>query len=389
MISKMRAKIDEDGEAQKPVTPDTPTVEVDGLVKHFRRGDGTDVAAVDDVSVRVMPGTFTVLLGPSGCGKTTLLRSIGGLERPATGRITVGGRTVFDSERRINLPPEKRGLNMVFQSYALWPHMTAAANVAYPLACRKVPKAEIRGRVEQALAQVGIAELRGQYPSQMSGGQQQRVALARAIVSGSNLVLFDEPLSNVDAKVREQLRLELVSMQHELGFAALYVTHDQTEAMELADTIAVLESGRIVQEGSPQDIYDKPRTRYVADFIGTINVLRGRVQELSSGGGARIKTTKGLLTADSIVDGLAVGADVAVICRPERTILGVDELPLENRWQGRVKANLFGGSRTEHVVEFDGEGSFRVWRPGSQFLPIGTTVWIGVAAQNLRAVAWD
>jgi iron(III) transport system ATP-binding protein len=369
--------------------PNTPMVKVTDLVKHFRRGDGTDVAAVDNVSLQVMPGTFTVLLGPSGCGKTTLLRCIAGLERPSQGRIDIRGRTVFSSDQKINLPPEKRGLNMIFQSYALWPHMTAAANVAYPLTCRQVPRSEIPARVQRALELVGIPELGKQYSNQLSGGQQQRVALARAIVSNSDLVLFDEPLSNVDAKVREQLRFELVAMQQQLNFAALYVTHDQVEAMELAHNIAVLEKGRIAQMGSPHEVYELPRSRYVAGFIGSINEIEGTIEAVDASGVATVKTPLVMLRVASMVDGLVPGDRVAVVCRPERAQLSLEEPAAENRWQATIRASMFSGSRTEHVLDVGSPTPFRVWRTDSQPLPHGRPAWIAVQPGDLRAIPWE
>jgi iron(III) transport system ATP-binding protein len=364
-------------------------VRVENLVKHFKRGDGALVAAVDGVSLEVMPGRFTVLLGPSGCGKTTLLRCVAGLERPIEGRIEIRGRVVFDRTAKINLPPEKRGLNMIFQSYALWPHMTAAANIAYPLVCRKVSKREIPDRVASALRLVGIPDLGNQYPNQLSGGQQQRVALARAIVSNSDLVLFDEPLSNVDAKVREQLRFELLSMQRELGFAALYVTHDQTEAMELAHTIAVLESGKVAQEGTPQEIYREPRSRYVGGFVGTLNEIEGVVKSVEPGGAVSVETSVGLLTAGASIDGVAVGDRVVVTCRPERAEVSSTRPAQANVWEVTVEASVFSGSRTEHVVSFEGNQTFRVWRSDSHPFPTGTKAWVGAATDDLRALPLD
>lgn len=369
-----------------PVAADAPMVKIENLVKYFKRSDGATVAAVDGVSLEVMPGRFTVLLGPSGCGKTTLLRCVAGLEHPIAGRIEIRGRAVFDSEKKINLSPEKRGLNMIFQSYALWPHMTAAANVAYPLVCRKVNKKEIPERVANALKLVGIPELGNQHPSQLSGGQQQRVALARAIVSNSDLVLFDEPLSNVDAKIREQLRFELLSMQRELGFAALYVTHDQTEAMELAHTIAVLERGKVAHEGTPQEIYWEPRSRYVGDFVGTLNEIEGVVKQINADGGSVVETSVGRLTAGGIVEGVAVGDRVVVACRPERVELSSTQTGLANRWDVSVQASVFSGSRIEHVVSFDGNANFRVWRTDSQLFPTGTPMSVGVATEDLRVL---
>lgn len=376
------------GLEDQSVDSTAPIVRVSNLVKHFRRQDGSEVRAVNDVSIEVAPGKFTVLLGPSGCGKTTLLRCVAGLENPMAGRVEIRGRTVFDSVNSINVPPEGRGLNMIFQSYALWPHMTAFGNVAYPLRCQKVKRSEIASRVERTLSLVGIAELSRSYPNQMSGGQQQRVALARALVSNSDLVLFDEPLSNVDAKVREQLRYELMSMQHELGFAALYVTHDQTEAMELANDIVVLESGRIAQGGSPQEIYSEPKSRYVADFVGTINELEGTLRELTPGGGGQVETPVGHLRAGAIVRGINVGDKVAVVCRPERVALSMSEIRVENSWEATVRAVVFSGARTEHVVEFGSTKPFRIWHSDIDPIPSGTAVRIGVAAKDLRVIPW-
>lgn len=363
-----------------------PLVSVSNLVKHFTRDRSGDlVTAVDGVSIDVRRGEFTVLLGPSGCGKTTLLRCIAGLERPESGRIEILGRTVFDGRQRINVRTERRGLNMIFQSYALWPHMTAAANVAYPLRCRKFPKQEVNERVQQALESVGIGDLGQQYPAQMSGGQQQRVALARAIVTNSELVLFDEPLSNVDAKVREQLRFELMSMQHDLGFSALYVTHDQTEAMELATSIVVLEKGKIAQHGTPQDIYLRPRSRYVAGFIGTINELSGVVESVDAGV-ATVSTDVGPLRARSMAPGVDAGAEVSVVFRPEHTVLQLPDAPAgENVWQGTVRTSFFSGSHTEVVVD-GGDSVFRVWSGAVDHLAPGDPVSVHVNAAHLRVI---
>ena len=259
-----------------------PIVSVRELAKVFRREDGSHARAIDGVSLDVAPGEFVVLLGPSGCGKTTLLRSIAGLEQPDAGTIAIRGNTVFDADAGIDMPPERRRLSMIFQSYALWPHMTAFQNVAYPLQNRRLKRREIAERVGRVFELVGIPELQRSYPGQMSGGQQQRVALARALAGDADLILFDEPLSNVDAKVREQLRVELLSMQRELGFAAIYVTHDQAEAMELAHTVAVMREGQVAQSGPPQEIYLEPASRYVADFVGSSNELRGHASLAST-----------------------------------------------------------------------------------------------------------
>jgi iron(III) transport system ATP-binding protein len=352
-------------------------VRVTRLVKHFHREDGTVVPAVDDISFEVEKGEFVVLLGPSGCGKTTLLRCIAGLERPDTGAIEIDNRAVFASQEDLDLRPEHRRLSMIFQSYALWPHMTVFHNVAYPLASRRVPNTEIRERVDKILAVVGLSALAGMYPSQISGGQQQRVALARALVPNDAVILFDEPLSNVDAKVREQLRLQFLSMQREFGFAAVYVTHDQTEAMELAHRIAVMDAGKIVQLASPVDTYDKPISRYVANFVGKANELLGKVAD------------RGLVATDigSIEvcdnDSFEPGSAVAVVCRPEACQLTLEEPANVNRWRGQVQASLFLGSHTEHVIVL-GSSTFRVWQPGRALLDAGTCVWVSVAREQWR-----
>nr|WP_236589401.1 ABC transporter ATP-binding protein [Ramlibacter aurantiacus] len=257
-------------------------VEVRGLRKHYV-GKGADrrrseVVAIDGVDLQVRAGELVVLLGPSGCGKTTLLRCIAGLERPQHGEVRVHGRIVFSAEAGVFVPPEHRHIGMMFQSYALWPHMTVQDNVAYPLAGH-APRAQREQQVDGMLERLGIAGLGHRYPGELSGGQQQRVALARALIASQSLVLFDEPLSNVDAKVRKRLRAELREVKRRNGFAGVYVTHDQEEAMELADTLVVMESGRIRQVGSPRAVYERPASIYVADFVGDINRWPARLVE--------------------------------------------------------------------------------------------------------------
>ncbi|MGY1812319.1 ABC transporter ATP-binding protein [Blastococcus sp. SYSU D00820] len=378
------------------MTPDTPTssttpvVQVNNLVKRFRRESGAVVNAIDDVSFEVAAGDFVVLLGPSGCGKTTLLRAIAGLETPDEGSISIAGRRVYSSADRVEVPPERRDISMIFQSYALWPHMTAFKNVAYPLQSRrgrKVAKDEIARRVRQALELVGVGDLERQYPGQMSGGQQQRIALARALVNNDDLVLFDEPLSNVDAKVREQLRFELVSMQRELGFSALFVTHDQTEAMELAHRIAVLDSGRIVQFGTPQEIYARPATRYVAQFIGAINEAEGTVAAVD-GDVVTVETGQGRVVGRAHQRPVRMGERVAAMWRPERGVLSRDEPSAVNRWPGAVKASLFVGSHTEYVVTLAG-GDARLWSPRPDLVDAGSAAWVSVDAEDVLVLPVD
>lgn len=234
-----------------------------------------DKEVIKDIDLEVSEGCFTTLLGPSGCGKTTLLRMIAGLENPDEGEIWLDDTLVFSKEKRRNLPPEKRNLGFVFQDFALWPHMTVYGNTAFSLKARKDTE-RLGERVTEALRTVRLEDLRDRYPHQLSGGQQQRVAFARAIASKSTCILFDEPLSALDAKLREEMRLEIKELVSELGTTAVFVTHDQSEAMTMSDKIAVVNNGRIEQIGSPEEIYNSPRTGFVARFIGKSNWLDGR-----------------------------------------------------------------------------------------------------------------
>jgi ABC-type Fe3+/spermidine/putrescine transport system ATPase subunit len=245
-------------------------VELNHLSKNF----GSE-AAVRDVSLAVAQGEFVTLLGPSGCGKTTTLRCLAGLERPDGGEIRIGGRVVASTERDVCLNPEDRNIGMVFQSYAVWPHMTVFDNVAYGLRVRHAPSAVVRERTRRALELVGLADLADRYATKLSGGQRQRVALARAIVYEPQVVLFDEPLSNLDAKLREQMRFELVRLQQEVGITSIYVTHDQSEALVMSDRVVVMNNGMIQQIGDPHTIYTRPANAFVANFIGVANFMEG------------------------------------------------------------------------------------------------------------------
>jgi ABC-type Fe3+/spermidine/putrescine transport system ATPase subunit len=269
------------------------------------------VRAVDGVGFAVGEGEHLTLLGPSGCGKTTTLRAVAGLERPASGRIAIAGKAVFDRAHRTDAPPEARGLSMVFQSYAIWPHMTVAENVAFPLRARGVARAQTRDAVARALALVDLAGFADRPATRLSGGQQQRVALARAVAFGTGTVLFDEPLSNLDAQLRIQMRTELAELRRDLGFAAIYVTHDQDEAFALSDRILLMRAGRIEQEGTPADLYASPRTRFAAAFMGVRNIIDAEVR----GGEAKL--------ADGAVLPVA-GADgaCAIAFRPGAVTLG-------------------------------------------------------------------
>ncbi len=246
-------------------------VTIEGLVKHFHGNPPTK--AVDDLALRIEEGEFLILLGPSGCGKTTALRCLAGLETPSAGRIAFGDTTVFDATGRVNLSPDKRNVGMVFQSYALWPHMTVRKNIAYPLRARKLKQGLKGGWVEETADLVDCGPLLDRYPAQLSGGQQQRVALARGLVARPELVLFDEPLSNLDARLRDQVRAEIHELHTRLGFTAVFVTHDQSEALALGDRLAVMRQGRIEQYDTPERVYERPATEYVAAFLGMSNRL--------------------------------------------------------------------------------------------------------------------
>lgn len=317
-------------------------VEVQDLVKHFRTKYGV-VTAVDHVSFGIDKGELVTLLGPSGCGKTTTLRCIAGLERPDSGDVLIDGRPMFGQGF---VPPSRRNIGMVFQNYAVWPHMTVAANVAYGLKIAKVPRALRMQRVREVLELVGLAGLEERYPAQLSGGQQQRVALARALVRQPKVLLLDEPLSNLDAKLREKMRFEIRRIVKQLGITAVYVTHDQAEAMVLSDRIAVMESGRIVQMGSPTEIYHRPATRFVADFIGTTNILEGRVEQVNKEQGLVSVITEIGRTLCRLPNPIPVPTDTSVCLsvRPEDVeVLTHCSEPQTNTYQGRVVERAYLG----------------------------------------------
>ncbi len=269
--------------------------------------------AVDGISFSVAPGEHLTLLGPSGCGKTTSLRAVAGLERPASGHISVNGQAVFDEAGGIDVPPERRGLAMVFQSYAIWPHMNVAENVGFPFRARGIAADIARPAVAVALAMVGLTNFADRPATLLSGGQQQRVALARALAFGTKLVLFDEPLSNLDAQLRLQMREELADLRRRLGFAAIYVTHDQDEAFALSDRILLMRAGRIEQAGTPHELYTAPRTKFAAAFLGVRNILDARIDN----GRAWLDDGTMLDVADSGPPGRA-----AIAFRPASVILG-------------------------------------------------------------------
>jgi len=307
------------------------------LCKTFALPGGRAVTAVSEFTLDVEPGEFVTFLGPSGCGKTTVLRMLAGLERPDSGDILVDGRSI------VALPAHRRHVGMVFQNYALFPHLSVYENVAYSLRVRKAPAQRVRTEVPGALQAVGLEEMAERLPGQLSGGQQQRVALARALVMKPDVLLFDEPLSNLDAKLRVQVRAELRRLQRSLGTTSIYVTHDQDEAMSLSDRIVVMHRGRVEQVGTPEEIYARPASLFVADFVGQVNALPGRVVQRSGGAvvvsvlGHRITvTTK---TADD---------DVLALIRPEAVRLHVPAA--ENHIAGLVDEVEYRGDRMEYRV---------------------------------------
>ena len=356
------------------MAPKMGTVRATRLVKTFG-----PVVAVNDLSLEAKAGEFLTLLGPSGCGKTTTLRLIAGLEKPDRGEIHVGDRLVSSPGAGLFVPPEQRGMGMVFQSYAIWPHMTVFENVAFPLEELRRPRAEVRERVMTILATVGLGGMHARPAPMLSGGQQQRVALARALVSNPQVLLLDEPLSNLDARLREEMRFELRDMQARLGITSIFVTHDQAEAMTLSDRIIVMSGGRIEQEGSPEAVYQRPSTRFVMDFLGRANHLPARVEKRPDGWIA-------------VVDGngseLALGEgdwadkqEVLLAFRPE----GVEACAAERdgAWIGVVRSSVYVGGRVEYVVDLGGF-TVRATGPEDPRLPCDARAALRVSPRAVR-----
>ena len=350
---------------------------VKGLVKAYETADG-QVRAVQGVDFEVKEGEFYALLGPSGCGKTTTLRCIAGLERPQGGEVRIGGAVVSEPERGIHVPPYARDIGMVFQSYAIWPHMDVFGNVAYPLRVRRdrPGRAEIEARVMEVLGLVGMAEMARRPATQLSGGQQQRVALARALVRRPSLLLLDEPLSNLDAKLREQMRHELKEMVHRIAITTLYVTHDQTEALAMADRIAVMAGGSVVQEGDPREVYSRPRSSFVASFLGVTNFLAAQVVDPSQDLVA-IDRDAGPLRLP-LPSGCTPGERVDVVVRPEDiTVYSSAPSVAEPLLAGVVEHLVFQGGQTECHVRVAGEVVRIMVHPATQMIP-GDRVWLSI-----------
>lgn len=327
-----------------------------------------DLTVVRDLSIIVAEGQMLVLLGPSGCGKTTTLRLVAGLLHPDEGLILIDDKVV--AKAGWGLPPENRGLGMVFQSYAVWPHKTVFQNVSYGLELRRLHRQDIAQRVQRALDLVHMTDLGTRYPSELSGGQQQRVALARAIVVEPALLLLDEPLSNLDATLREQMRVELKTLQHDLGLTSVYVTHDQAEAMVLADQLVVMREGSIEQEGKPEDIYLHPRSRFIASFLGITNFAQGSLIKLDHKAGCLEVAGLGVLWAylqEDVRSQLAIGDNACISIRPMEVKLSM--LPpkneVTNQFEARIVNKIFLGELIEYLVQI-GDIRWRVHTHSSQ-----------------------
>ncbi|HYF90753.1 MAG TPA: ABC transporter ATP-binding protein [Symbiobacteriaceae bacterium] len=343
------------------------TLRLENLTKDFVSQRKT-TRAVDSVSLDFPAGAFITLLGPSGCGKTTVLRMIAGLEMPTGGDVLIDGKSVA------NVPPNQRETAMVFQSYALFPHMTVFENVAYGLRLRKVSEPMLKAAVAEKLEMMGLWEMAGRQPNQLSGGQQQRVALARALVMSPKVLLFDEPLSNLDAKLRIQVREDIRELQRRLGVTTVYVTHDQEEAMAISDVVVIMNKGKVEQAGSPEEIYHEPRSVFVADFIGGVNLLAG---EMAAHGQVRL--------LDQVLPirnpaGAQPGSAVSVAIRPEEVTVGAGP------WEGAVKRSIFLGRLTEYVVSVGGQEITAVVHGRRQRLPEGAPTRVGFQEGALLAL---
>ncbi len=329
---------------------------------------------VDHLTLHVRDGEFVTLLGPSGCGKTTTLRAIAGLVEIDSGEIR------FDGRRMNDVPPHKRSTAMVFQSYALFPHMSVAENIAFGLRMRHLPEPERRERVAEAMSMVGLDGLAERRPSELSGGQQQRVALARAVVTRPDILLFDEPLSNLDAKLRERLRVEIRELQRRLGITSVYVTHDQAEALVISDRIVVMNRGRIEQMGDPLTIYRDPATSFTAEFIGQANIFGATIVSRSDDG-CELDTPLGRLASGAQVD--PARREVLIAWRPEDMV--PFEPPMRNRISAIVTRTIFMGNLTDVVVEVGGT-PVRLERPGSTDWRIGDVVELGLPEGRIQVL---
>jgi iron(III) transport system ATP-binding protein len=363
---------------------------VKSLYTEYPGERGQAIRAAQDVSFEVPEGKLFTLLGPSGCGKTTTLRSIAGLERPTSGEIAVHGRLVYSSEQGIFVAPNRRDFGMVFQSYAIWPHMSVYQNAAFPLEVRggTLSRKEIAAKVMRVLGAVALDDLADRAATRLSGGQQQRLALARALVMEPQLLLLDEPLSNLDAKLRERMRFEIKRIQRELRLTTVYVTHDQSEALALSHMIAVMNEGRIVQIGTPRDVYERPSNRFVADFVGTTNFLDAVVVTMDGGNRCRVRTALGQLNVEC-VERLTANDAVVVSVRPEDVELSEqaqEGTEGDNFCAGVVYAKAFLGDCLDFQVKI-GDFILLARVHPSLRTPVGDRVYVRMRAEKCVAVA--
>jgi iron(III) transport system ATP-binding protein len=350
------------------------SVELRSLTKRYG-----DLPVVDDISLTIEHGRLVCLLGPSGCGKTTTLRLIAGFVEPSAGEIRVGDQLVSSPARTV--PPERRNMSMIFQSYALWPHMTVAENVAYGLELRKVDRDTLRKKLAAILDTTHLGLLAERYPGELSGGQQQRVALARALIVEPETLLLDEPLSNLDANLREEMRFEVRRLHDEYRYTTVYVTHDQSEAMTTADVIAVMNAGKIEQAGSPEDIYDRPRSEFVARFIGSSNVIKGQALDEShlECAGSTLRCTGGKLVA---------GTEGAVAVRQHVVRLWASKPDnMENVVPGTVVRQVFLGASRDYLVELPDSTQLRVVASAAENIPQGSSVWLYLPPDRCRVLS--
>jgi iron(III) transport system ATP-binding protein len=358
-----------------PERQKTTRIEVKDLVVRY----AGDVIAVNGVSFNVGRGEHVTLLGPSGCGKTTTLRAIAGLEPPCGGSITIDGRTMYAATQRVSVPAEKRGVSMVFQSYAVWPHMTVFDNVAYGLRVRRQGAAEMKENVDRALGLVQMRHLAERPASKLSGGQQQRVALARAIAFSPTVVLFDEPLSNLDAKLRAEMRVELRELQSRLGITSVYVTHDQEEALAISDRVIVMNVGVIEQIGTPEEIYNRPRNRFVADFVGSANLIKGLVRGSVEDGRITFEAEGGHVLK-AIAPAKLTGKETEVAVRTAYIGIGQSN-PGDNELPGTIRRRMFHGDFVQYVVDCV-TGPIMVRRPPTNLIEEGASVTLSFPAES-------
>jgi iron(III) transport system ATP-binding protein len=349
------------------------SVELRNLTKRYGA-----VAVVDDISLTIEHGHLVCLLGPSGCGKTTTLRLIAGFIEPSEGEIRVGDKLVSSPAQ--TLPPERRNMSMIFQSYALWPHMTVAENIIYGLKLRKIDRATIGKKLDAILSTTRLAPLAQRYPGELSGGQQQRVALARALIVEPETLLLDEPLSNLDANLREEMRFEVRRLHDAYRYTTVYVTHDQSEAMTTADLICVMNGGKIEQSGSPEEIYDRPRSEFVARFIGSSNVIKGKGLDVS-----RVDFAGTPLRC--VGENIKPGATTAVSVRPHDITISATQRQGENIVPATVVRQVFLGGNRDYMVEAKDGTQLRVLTTAGENIPQGSTVWLHLPPERCRALA--